>query len=215
MSDRGGLFLDAIDERAAAALEADGVTRRWPAGSVVFHEGDHPDRVLVVREGRVKLVATEANGTEAVLAVRSAGDLVGELAAVDGLARSATAVAVGAVTCTAVPAERFRALVETDVSVASALVRVLASRLREADGRRVEFGALDATERLARRLLELAGEGAAVEGLNQEDLASLIGASRESVAKSLHELRRAGLVRTGRRAIEIVDADALRRRARA
>ena len=208
-----GPFLDAIDDRAAAELEAAGVTRRWPAGSVVFHEGDHPDRVLVVREGRVKLVASEANGTEAVLAVRSPGELVGELAAVDGHSRSATAVAMDEVTCTAVPADRFRDLVDTNVSVASALVQVLAARLREADVRRVEFGALDATQRLARRLLELAADGSTVRGLNQEDLASLIGASRESVAKSLGDLRRAGLVRTGRLAIELVDVDGLRKRA--
>jgi CRP-like cAMP-binding protein len=97
--------------------------------------------------------------------------------------------------------------------VAAALVQVLAARLREADLRRVEFGALDATPRLARRLLELAGDGSSVEGLNQEDLASLIGASRESVAKALAELRRAGLVRTGRRSIELVDVAGLRSRA--
>jgi CRP-like cAMP-binding protein len=207
----GGPFLDAIGERAAAALELDQVTRRWPAGSVLFHEGDRADRVFVLRKGRVKVVATEANGTETVLAVRTAGDLVGELAAIDGRPRSATAIALGDVACAVVGAERFRVVLHDEPEAAMALLKLLAERLREAEGRRAEHGAIDAPQRLARRLLELAGDGAAVEGLNQDDLAALIGASRESVAKALQSLRSEGLVRTRRRAIDILDRDALRR----
>lgn len=209
----GGPFLDAIGERAAAALVEGAVVRRWPAGSVLFHEGDRADRVLVVQSGRVKLVATEVNGTETVLAVRSPGELVGEIAAIDDRPRSATAVAVGAVECIAVTTERFRALVATTPEIAMALLHVFAARLREAEGRRAEYGALDTTQRLARRLLELADAGGTISGLNQDDLAALIGASREAVAKSLAALRTAGLVRTGRRAIEVVDVAGLQRRA--
>ena len=209
----GGPFLELIGERAAAALELDAVQRRWPDGSVIFHEGDRADRVLLVLEGRVKLVATERNGTGAVLAVRGAGELVGELAAVDGAPRSATALAMGAVSCAVVPAERFRAVLEAEPAAAMALVRILAGRLREAEGRRAEHGALDSVQRLARRLVELAGDGTMIEGLNQEDLAALIGSSRESVAKALQTLRNAGLVRTGRRSIEVLDPAGLARRA--
>lgn len=207
----GGPFLDAVGERAAAALKLDQVTRRWPAGSVLFHEGDRADRVFVLREGRVKLVATEANGTETVLAVRTRGDLVGELAAIDGRPRSATAIALGDVACAVVDAERFRAVLHDEPKAAMALLKLLAERLREAEGRRAEHGALDALQRLARRLLELAGDRIVVEGLSHDDLAALIGASRESVAKALQSLRANGLVRTRRRAIEIVDRDALRK----
>lgn len=212
MSTPGGPFLDAIGERAVAALRLDDVVRRWPAGSVLFHEGDRADRVLLVRQGRVKLVATEANGTETVLAVRGPGELVGEVAAVDGRPRSASAVAVDAVTCSVVPTDLFRAVLEAEPGAAMALLRVMAARLREAEGRRAEHGSLDTVQRLARRLLELAGTGTTVSGLNQDDLAALIGGSRESVAKALLALRRAGLVRTGRRSIEVVDREGLRQR---
>jgi CRP/FNR family cyclic AMP-dependent transcriptional regulator len=207
-----GPFLDSVGERAVAALRLDEVIRRWPAGSILFHEGDRADRVLLVREGRVKLVATEANGTETVLAVRGPGELLGEVAAVDGRPRSATAVAVDAVACSVVPAERFREVLETEPGAAMALLQVVAARLREAEGRRAEHGALDTVQRLGRRLLELAGTGTTVSGLNQDDLAALIGGSRESVAKALQALRSAGLVRTGRRSIELLDPDGLRRR---
>jgi CRP/FNR family cyclic AMP-dependent transcriptional regulator len=208
----GDPFLDSIGERAAVALGLDEVTRRWPPGSILFHEGDRADRVFVVRAGRVKLVVTEANGTETVLAVRSPGDLVGEQAAVDGRPRSASAIALDEVTCSVVPAERFHSVLEQDPAAAMALVRLLSERLREAEHRRAEHGALDAVQRLSRRLLELAGEGDTVAGLNQDDLAALIGASRESVAKALQSLRSAGLVKTGRRTIEVLDHDGLRRR---
>lgn len=214
MSSSSGPFFDRIAERAARELESSGVVRRWPDGSVLFHAGDSSDRVLVVRQGRVKLVATEQNGTETLLAVRGPGSLLGELSAIDGLPRSATATAVGPVACLAIPTERFRAVLADEPSVAMALLEVVTHRLREAEGRRAEYGALGTVERLARRLLELAGESAVVDGWNQDDLAALIGASREAVAKALQSLRTSGVVRTGRRVIEIVDADALRAAAR-
>lgn len=206
-------FLELVGERGAAALDLGAVTRRWPAGSVLFHEGDRADRVLLVRTGRVKIVATESNGSETLLALRGAGELVGEMAAIDGAPRSGTAVALGEVECAVVAADRFREVLRAEPEVALALLGVVAARLREAEGRRVEHGALDTVQRLARRLVELAVADPVVAGLNQDDLAALIGASREAVAKALQALREAGLVRTGRRSIEVLDLGGLRHRA--
>lgn len=211
----GGTFLDSIGERAATALAAESVDRRWPAGSVLFHEGDRADRVLFVVEGRVKLEVTEANGSVSVLAVRGPGDVIGELAAVDATTRLAAAVALdaGPVRCTVVPATTFRDVVSADPAAAMALVRLLVSRLREAEGRRAEHGALGVEQRLARRLLDLADADGRVLGLGQDDLAGLVGASREAVAKALQGLRAAGALRTGRRSIEVLDPALLARRA--
>lgn len=212
MTSTPGPFLELIGERAAVALDL-AVTRRWPTGSVLFHEGDRADRVLLVRRGRVKIVATESNGTDTLLALRGVGELVGEMAAIDGTPRSATAVALGEVECSVVAADRFREILHSEPDVALALLSVVAARLREAEGRRVEHGALDTVQRLARRLVELAVVDPVVDGLNQDDLAALIGASREAVAKALQALRKGGLVRTGRRSIEVLDLEGLRRRA--
>jgi CRP/FNR family transcriptional regulator, cyclic AMP receptor protein len=209
-------FLDSLGERAAAALIAESVDRSWPAGSVLFHEGDRADRVLFVVEGRLKLVATERNGSTSLLALRGPGDVIGELAALDERAgaRLAAAIAVGPVRCRVVTAERFRTVVSGDAAAAMALARLLAGRLREAEGRRAEHGALGVEARLARRLLDLVDPGSGlVEGLNQDDLGALVGASREAVSKALQSLRAAGLVRTGRRSIEVLDPTALSHRA--
>jgi CRP/FNR family cyclic AMP-dependent transcriptional regulator len=209
-----GPFLDAIGERAASRLLAESVDRRWPSGSVLFHEGDRADRVLFVVEGRVKLEVTETNGTTSLLALRGPGDVIGELAAVDATTRLAAAVAFGGpVRCTVVPASTFRDVVEGDTTAAMALVRLLAGRLREAEGRRAEHGALGVEQRLARRLLDLVDADGRVDGLGQDELAGLVGASREAVAKALQGLRAAGVVATGRRSIEVLDVAALGRRA--
>src|SRR5439155_20462513 len=95
------------------------------------------------------------------------------------------------------------------------LVRMLVGRLRESDRRRVEFGAYDITRRLAALLVDLAMEAEAhgtdpVVRLSQHEIAGLIGASRESVARALVSLRARGLVETGRRTITVVDLEGLR-----
>jgi CRP-like cAMP-binding protein len=215
-----GSFLESLGARASAALLAESVDRRWPAGSVLFHEGDRADRVFFVVEGRVKLVVTERNGATSLLALRGPGDVIGELAALsvdDSRAsrRLAAAVALGRpVRCRVVPVELFQSVLSTDAAAAMGLARLLADRLREAEGRRAEHGALAVEARVARRLLDLADPvSGLVEGLNQDDLGALVGASREAVSKALQSLRAAGLVRTGRRSIEVADAAGLARRA--
>jgi len=215
----GRPFLDLIGERAAGALVHGAVIRRWPAGAVLFHEGDRSDRVLIVRSGRIKLTVTAANGTETVLAIRGEGELVGELSAIDGEPRVAAAVALGDVACAVVEVDRFVEVLQGEPDVALVLLRVLTARLREAEGRRTEAASLDTVQRLARRLSELADSdgvatdgGVVVRGLNQEELGALVGASRESVSKALQALRNEGLVRTARRSVVVTDRQGLRRR---
>jgi CRP/FNR family transcriptional regulator, cyclic AMP receptor protein len=205
------------DERAA--LFAAGRRRRYPRHARVFHEGDRSDFVIVIVEGRVKIVATAEDGSEALLSVREPGALVGELAALDEAPRLASAVVLEPLTAIVLTAEQFRAFVADHPRVALQLMSVLIGRLREADRRRVEFGAYDVAGRLARLLIELtadhegptaAGVGAAQVHLSQHELAGLIGASRESVARALGQLRSRGLLTTGRRTIAIADLEALR-----
>jgi CRP/FNR family cyclic AMP-dependent transcriptional regulator len=210
--DSGGLL--------AGALRAEGRRVRFRRGHALFTQGDRAERVFVIEHGWVLITSVAPSGREIVLGLRGPGDLIGDLSALDGAPRSASALAVGEVEATVAPSSALiRAL--SDATIAMDLLRVLASRLRDADRKRLEFAALDTLGRVAWRLQELSerfGErtpgGIEVElPLSQEQLASWCGASREATVKALSSLRTLGCIATGRRSVLIHDVEGLRRRA--
>ena len=190
-------------------------------GSALFLEGDSSDRVVVVLAGRIKVFTTDANGRESVLAIRGPGDLLGEIAALDGQPRSASASALEPIELVAISGDAFRGALDSVPGAAQLLLTLVVGRLRDSDRKRAEFGSTDTAVRVARRLVELAerfgpvnGHGGAVPvAITQEELAALTGASREGVSRALGELRRAGLIETGRRAVRVVELERLRSRA--
>jgi CRP-like cAMP-binding protein len=159
-----------------------------------------------------------SNGREIVLSVRGPGDVIGELSALDGAPRSATALALGEVEATAASGSTLLSALR-DHDSAMELLRVVAARLREADRKRLEFATLDTLGRVAWRLQELGerfgretADGIEVElPLSQEQLASWCGASREATVKALTALRALGCIATARRSVLIRDLEALRR----
>jgi CRP/FNR family cyclic AMP-dependent transcriptional regulator len=214
-------FLGALEESAADALKAQGVHRRYPRGTALFHERQEADRVLVVLTGTVKLSAVSEDGREFVLALRGPGDLLGELGALDGMPRSASAIAVDDVEALAMSVADFRAFLEQHPRAALVILEMLATRLRDADRKRVEFAAQDSMSRVAARIVELSERfGEERDGairidlpISQEELAGWTGCSRDSVVKALQAMRGLGWIDTERRRITVHDLDALRRRA--
>jgi CRP-like cAMP-binding protein len=213
-------FLDALEPDEAAALRATGVVRKYPRGAAVFHERQPFDRAIILLEGRVKLTATTDDGREIVLAVRDAGELVGEMSAIDGEPRSATAIALEPVQVLAVAPSSFTAFLERNPKAMLVLLQTVTRRLRDADRKRVEFSAQDSIGRVAARLVELAERYGAQDSdgvridlpLSQEELASWTGCSREAVSKALQTMRDLGWLATGRRRITLIDLQAMRRR---
>jgi CRP-like cAMP-binding protein len=219
-----GTFVASLDANERIALDATGRIRNYRRGQTLFREGDSGDAVYVLTSGQARLFTSTPEGNEVTLCVRAHGDLVGEMAVLDpGSKRSATMVALGPLCCRVIRADAFRSFLESHPRATLTLVRLVIARLRDADRRRTEFGSYDATHRLARVLLEAAHDVLASEkpgvpardtpvglSLSQQELAGLIGASRESVARALAELRRRGLVSTGRREIVICDSTGLR-----
>jgi CRP/FNR family transcriptional regulator, cyclic AMP receptor protein len=227
-----GSFLGSLAADERAALGAIGHARSYRRGERMILEGDQNDTTYLVLEGRVRVYTGTPEGNEVTLCVRGAGDLIGEMGALDpGYRRSASVVALEPVRCRVIAAREIEAFLESHPRAALALLRLVIGRLRGADRRRTEFGPYDATRRLARVLIDAVDEaagggttGAANRGrrdsgarglrlglaLSQHELSGLIGASRESVARGMAELRRRGLITTGRRAVTICDADGLR-----
>ncbi|GAB1819337.1 Crp/Fnr family transcriptional regulator [Herbidospora sp. RD11066] len=201
-------------------LRTRGRQRMWARGEIVFTEGDPSTWVLLVLSGKVKISASTEAGTEVVLAVRGPGAVVGEMASIDGLPRSATVTAVEPVEGLAI--HDFAGFLRENGRVAVLLMRTVTERLRDADRKRVEYGGLDTAVRVANRLVELADRyGEPVSGgvslvlpLSQDELASWVGSSREAVNKALRGFRDRGLIETGRRRVLIHDMDGLRSRAR-
>jgi CRP/FNR family cyclic AMP-dependent transcriptional regulator len=203
------------------ALAALGRVKRFRRGAVLFNEGEEAGHVIVVRSGRVKVSSYTEAGKEIVLAVREPGELLAELSAIDGEPRGATATALEPVDAALVAAVDFRFFLENRPGVAFALLEMTAGKLRDADRKRVEFGAYDTTGRVARRLVEMAerfgeetGGGVRITlPLSQQELAGWTGSSREAVSKSLKHLRARGFIETARRGITVLDLAGLRRRA--
>jgi CRP-like cAMP-binding protein len=168
----------------------------------------------------VKVSSHTAGGSEVVLAVRGPGALIGEMAAFSGLPRSAAVTALEPVEGIAV--HDFAAFLRGHGRIAVLLLELITGKLRDADRKRIEYGAFDTTGRVATRLLELAerygepaGGGVRVAlPLSQDELAGWTGSSREAVSKALRSLRDRGLIETGRRKVVIHDVEGLRRRAR-
>jgi CRP-like cAMP-binding protein len=156
-----------------------------------------------------------------VLAIRGPGDVLGEMAAIDGEPRSATAIALEQVEALALSTNAFNDLMNRQPRVSRILLQILAGRLRDADRRRVEFAAKETMGRVASRIIELSDRfGEAAEGdiridfpLTQEELAGWTACSRDSVVKALQSMRDLGWIETGRKRITVHDLAAVRRAA--
>lgn len=215
-------FLDGVAGEVEAELRGLGVRRRFPAGSAIFLEGDTAHDALLLLDGTVKIAVTALDGKEVILDVLGVGALVGELSAIDGHARSATATALLPVEVLAVPCVAFIELMHRHPTLMYRLLVSVADRLRGSVRRQLEYGTGDAMGRVCGRLLELAAQyGTVGEGgctlvrspVSQADLAAWTGLSREAVVKALRNLRQLGWIENQGRQITIVDAERLRSRA--
>ncbi len=213
-----GSFLTLLTGPDRIALDAIGRRRAFRRGGFLLREGEHSNHVFVIRQGRVKIVATTAGGQEVLFAVRGPGELVGELAALtaDDVARTASIVALGAVEAQVMTGPVFLAFLEPRPRVLMLVVGKIMDRLRDSDRRQIEFGSQPTLGRVAGYLAEMAEhDGRTVTGgieittLSQEELAGYVMASRESVARALTTLRGHGLISTGRRSIIVHDLDGL------
>jgi CRP/FNR family transcriptional regulator, cyclic AMP receptor protein len=196
--------------------------RRFRRGEVLFHEGDPGDALFIVASGAVKVVVPSEDGDEAILATLRRGDFLGELALLDGAPRSASAIALEPTVALALPRDQFRSLVASEPAIRDALLAALSGELRRLTTHVAELHFLDLTGRLAARLARLCEEqGEKLPNgsvrldapLTQSDLASMIGATRQSVNKLLGEFEDRGLVRVERDSLVVPRLDALMRAA--
>jgi CRP-like cAMP-binding protein len=184
-------------------------------GGLLFEQGDPSTELFVVLEGSIAMATRSTDGRESVVAVMEAGALFGELGLFDDGPRSADARALTQASVASLGFEHVRAVLRAQPELLWIVVRLFAGRLRATDEALADAVFLDVPARTAKRLLELAGESDLVEvPMTQEDLAGLVGASRERVNKALALFVKLGWVEaTGRGRYQILDRESLRLRA--
>ena len=195
------------------------IPRTFKQGEIIFHEGDPGRFLYLVKSGQVRIFINGMDGSEtSVILFGKPGDIFGELAVIDGLTRSASAVALGETVLYTMSRESFRDQMRQHPQLALNFMKVLSQRVRYNTKQMDSLATLDVPQRLARKLLELAQDYGRIEGqevriamsLTQGNLASLIGATRESTNKSLGEFRKQNWIRLENGQINILDPDALR-----
>ena len=202
---------DAALDRVVAAV----VPRNLRRGDVLFTEGADPEHLYVVEDGRIAIASKSDDGRESVFALMERGDLFGEMPLLDGLGRSAEARALEPSQVMEIPYGPVRTLFEERPELLWGVVALLAGRIRSTDSALADSVFLDVTGRTAKRLLELsADEDEFVLPVTQEELAGMVGASRERVNKAIANFVRLGWIDQSERRYVILDREQLTRRAR-
>ncbi|QJC22537.1 Crp/Fnr family transcriptional regulator [Arcanobacterium buesumense] len=190
-------------------------------GESLFHEGDSGDRLYVVTDGKVKLSHTADDGRENLIAVLGPGEIIGELTLFDLGARSSTVTAIAATSLLSLSHKDMMTYIDSHPAMAKSMLRELARRLRTTNQQMADLVFSDVPGRVAKALLDLAErfgertqEGIYVaHDLTQEELAHLVGASRETVNKSLADFTSRGWIRLEGRAVLLIQVQRLQRRA--
>ncbi|HEV2933392.1 MAG TPA: Crp/Fnr family transcriptional regulator [Streptosporangiaceae bacterium] len=218
---RAPLF-DGLDEESARALRRQMSDIKLSRGEHLFLEGQDGDRLYVVLDGKIKLTRAAADGRENLLSVIGPGEMFGELSLFDPRPRTSTASAVTDATVAALAHDALRPWLLERPDVSMHMLRALAKRVRREFDVTADLVFTDVPGRVAKNLLDLAerfGEqdrdGLHVHhDLTQEELAQLVGASRETVNKALADFAARGWVQISARSVLILDIERLRRRAR-
>ena len=204
-----------LSPEAVQRVVAASVSRSLRRGDVLFQEDDDGAELFVVESGRIAIANRSPDGRESVVALMEPGDLFGEMSLFDGLGRSAHARSLETSVVHAIPFRAIRDELEADPELLWGVVEMLARRLRNMDNALADAVFLDVTGRTAKRLLELAGDADEFTlPVTQEELAGLVGASRERVNKALASFIRLGWVEQRDRRYTITDREQLTRRAR-
>jgi CRP/FNR family cyclic AMP-dependent transcriptional regulator len=203
------LFADLTDDELESIV-ASATRRDLRRGDVLFSEGDDSSDFYVVAEGRIAIARRSIDGRESVMALMERGDVIGEMSLFDSNGRSAEARALEHSAVIVIGNEPVRALYQARPTLLWRVVEMLVTRLRDTNAGLADSVFLDVTGRTAKRLLEMAGENDEFTlPVTQEELAGMVGASRERVNKAIASFVRLGWIDQRDRRYKIVDRDQL------
>jgi CRP/FNR family cyclic AMP-dependent transcriptional regulator len=211
---RVDLFAE-LEPEELARIAAAAQQRDLRRGDVLFEENDEPDELFVVLSGRIALANRSIDGRESVVALMETGDVFGEMPLFDGLGRSTAARAIEPSDVIAIPYTPVQEVYEARPTLLWSVVAMLSGRIRAMDAALADSVFLDVTGRTAKRLLEVAGDDDEfVLPVTQEELAGMVGASRERVNKAIAAFVRLGWIEQSERRYRITNRPQLTLRAR-
>jgi CRP/FNR family cyclic AMP-dependent transcriptional regulator len=175
------------------------VTRRsTPRSTTVMAGGDATDSLYIVLSGRLKVMMSDADGKEVILSILGPGEFFGEMGLIDDSPRSASVVAIESCELLSIAKRDFKKCLADNFEMTMAVMRGLVRRLREADRKIGSLALLDVYGRVARLLLDMSetvdGEKIVTKRLPKQDIAKMIGASREMVSRVMKDLQMGGYI---------------------
>jgi CRP/FNR family cyclic AMP-dependent transcriptional regulator len=181
--------------------------RTYPRHSFMLRAGEKADALYVILAGRAKVVIDDGEGREVTLTVIGPNEFFGEMSLIDDKPRSASVEAIEPCEVLYVAKAAFMTCLKDNFEVAMLILRSVVGRLREADQKIASLALMDVHGRVARLIIELAHEvdGKWVVDTGSEEMARMVGASREMVSRVLKEMRENGLIRRDKRKIVVLD----------
>ncbi|MGA8004808.1 MAG: Crp/Fnr family transcriptional regulator [Burkholderiales bacterium] len=191
------LFSSVPDEQLRALATV--VTRKSVArGATIMVAGDQTDSLYIILSGRLKVMMSDAEGKEVILSILGPGEFFGEMGLIDDSPRSASVLAIEPCELLSIAKRDFNKCLAENFEMAMAVMRGLVRRLREADRKIGSLALLDVYGRVARLLLDMAdtvdGQKMVTKRLPKQDIAKMIGASREMVSRVMKDLQLGGYI---------------------
>jgi CRP-like cAMP-binding protein len=218
---RAGLF-QGVERSAVAALTKQLQPVDFPPGHVIFAEGEPGDLLYIIISGKVKIGRRSPDGRENLLSIMGPSDMFGELSIFDPGPRTSSVTTLTELRAALMDRDALRAWTADRPEIAERLLRVLARRLRRTNSNLTDLISIDVSGRVAKKLLGLAQRFGTREGgamrvthdLTQEELAQLVGATRETVNKALSDFAHRGWIQIAGKSLLICDSERLTMRAR-
>lgn len=209
-------LLSAFSDQQIAMLAPGVQHRSYPRGAAILRAGEETDALYVILSGRVKVLIPDEEGHEVILTMLGAKEFFGEMGLLDDLPSSATVEAVEACEMLRVPRTAFLSSLENNGDAAMLVLRNLVKRLREADRKIESLALIDVYGRVARLIIDMAvltdGNWIVARAPAKQEIARMIGASREMVSRVIKDLQEKNLIRTDKRKIIVLDRQSMARR---
>jgi CRP/FNR family transcriptional regulator, cyclic AMP receptor protein len=191
-------LFSAVPEEQLRTLATMVMRRSVARSTMIMSAGDATDSLYIVLSGRLKVMMSDAEGKEVILTILGPGEFFGEMGLIDEAPRSASVIAIEPCELLTITKRDFKRCLAENFDLTMALMRGLVARLREADRKIGSLALLDVYGRVARLLLDMSetvnGEKIVTKRLPKQDIAKMIGASREMVSRVMKDLQLGGYI---------------------